>query len=188
MVKLMPGIRSILGGFLVAAAVMAAAAPARADQDAVQFFRDIDVTPDTPVQGVVCFFCSVHVDGKAMGDIVVFFGNVTINGEAQHDVVNFFGHITAADGSSIGEDVVSFFGGVRLGENVHVGQDLVCIFGSVRAPDSASVGGDRVGIPGVVLYGPVIILILIVMVIVRELRAYRLRRYMAGIYPYPPQR
>ncbi len=185
---MMPGIRRILGVFLVAAALAAAATPARADEDAVQFFHDINVTPDTPVHDVVCFFCNVRMDGQALGDVVVFFGDVHINGQAHHDVVNFFGHITAEDNSSIGDDMVSFFGGVRLGENVHVAKDLVCIFGSVRAPGSATVGGDRVGIPGFVLYGPLIVIFLIVWVIVHELRAYRYRRWMAGGYPYPPQR
>jgi hypothetical protein len=184
----MPGIRSILGTFLVVAALLAAAVPARADQDAVQFFRSIDVTPDAPVHDAVCFFCNVHVDGQVMGDVVVFFGNININGQAHHDVVNFFGHITASDNSSIGEDAVSFFGGVRLGENVHVGQDLVCIFGSVRAPSSATNGGDRVSIPEIVFFGPLIVLVIVIMVIVRELRAYQRRRYMAGVYPYPPPR
>ncbi len=184
----MLGIQRILGCFLVFSALLAAAAPACAEEDAVQFFKDIDVTPDTPVHDAVCFFCNVHVDGQALGDIVVFFGNISINGQAHHDVVSFFGHITAADNSSIGDDVVSFFGGVRLGENVHIGQDLVCVFGSVRAPASASVGGDRVGIPWMVFYGPLIVIFLVAWVIVREVRVLQRRRWMAGGYPYPPQR
>src|SRR5580692_4528701 len=107
----MPGTRRILGAFLVAAALSAAAVQAHASQDAVQFFRTIEVTPDAPVHDAVCFFCDVNVDGQVMGDIVAFFGNITIHGEAHHDVVNFFGHITASDNSSIGEDAVSIFGG-----------------------------------------------------------------------------
>ena len=183
---MMPGIRPILGVFLVAAALAAAAVPARADRDAVQFFNSIDITPDTPVHDAVCFFCSVHADGDVMGDIVVFFGTVQLNGHAHHDVVNFFGHISASDNSSIDHDAVSIFGGIRLGENARVGRDMVCIFGSAHAPGSASVGGDRVGIPGLILYGPFIVIGLIVWVIVRESRACRMRRWMANGYPYPP--
>ncbi len=89
-------------------------------EDAVQFFRNINVTPDQPVKDAVCFFCSVRVEGNVNGDIVVFFGNVRLNGQAHHDVVNFFGSVPAADNSSIGGDLVSFFGYVRLGENVSV--------------------------------------------------------------------
>ena len=91
------------------------AAPARADHDAVQFFNDIHVTPDSPTHDAVCFFCSVHVDGYIKGDVVVL-GDVRLNGEPRHDVVNFFGSVTASDDSSIGGDLVSFFGSVRLGE------------------------------------------------------------------------
>jgi len=183
---MMPGIRSILGVFLVAAAFAAAAIPARADQDNVEFFHNIDVTPDTPAHDAICFFCNVNVDGDVMGDIVVFFGSVRLNGNAHHDVVNFFGHIAAADNSTIGGDAVSIFGGVRLGENVHVAKDVVSIFGSAHMPASASVGGDRVGIPGLILYGPFIFIALVVWVIVRESRAWRMRRWMASGYPYPP--
>ena len=173
---------------LAAAALAAAAVPAHANRDAVQVFNTIDVTPDTPVHDAVCFFCSVHVDGQVLGDIVVFFGNVRLNGQAHHDVVNFFGHITVSDNSSIDHDAVSIFGGIRLGENAHVGRDMVCIFGSVHAPGSATVGGDRVGIPGLILYGPIFIIFLIVWFVVHELRAGQRRRWMAGGYPYPPQR
>jgi hypothetical protein len=186
---MMPGIRRILGVFLFAAAfLVAAAVPAHAGQDQVQFFHNIEITPDTPAHDAVCFFCNVHADGEVMGDIVVFFGSVRLNGHAHHDVVNFFGHITAADNSSIGGDAVSFFGGVRLGENAHVAKDVVCIFGSAHVPPSASIGGDRVGIPGLILYGPAIVIFLIVWVIVREVRCSRRRRWMASYYPYPPQR
>ncbi|HEX4029439.1 MAG TPA: hypothetical protein VHX20_03700 [Terracidiphilus sp.] len=184
----MPWTRSILAALLLAAAALTAATPARADQDAVQFFHDIGVTPDAPVADAVCFFCNVHVDGQVTGDIVVFFGDVRIDGQAHHDVVNFFGRISAADNSSIGDDAVSIFGGVRLGENVHIGQDLVCIFGSVHAPPSATVGGDRVGIPGLVFYAPLIVIFLLIWVIAHEVRASRRRRWMAGGYPFPPQR
>jgi len=184
----MPEIRRILGVFLAAAALAAAAKPALANQDAVEFFHDINIVPDTPAHDVVCFFCNVRVDGQVMGDIVDFFGDVYINGQAHHDVVNFFGRITAADDSSIGHDAVSIFGGIRLGENVRVGRDMVCIFGSVHAPGSATVGGDRVGIPGLILYAPAIVIFLIVWIIVHESRASRRRRWMAGGYPYPPQR
>ena len=177
----------MLAAGLLGAALAAAAAPAHANQDTVQFFRSINVTSDTPVHDAVCFFCSVHVDGKVMGDIVVFFGDVRINGEAHHDVVNFFGHVSAADNSTIGGDLVSMFGGIRLGENVSVGKDMVCMFGNVRAPSSASVHGDRVGIPAQILLIPLLVIVLIVFLIVNAVRSHRRRQFMAG-YPFPPAR
>ncbi len=134
--------RRFLALCLFGAALAVAAAPVRASEDAVQFFNNIEVTPDAPVHDAVCFFCNVHADGEVNGDIVVFFGNVRLNGHAHHDVVNFFGQVTAADNSSIGGDLVSFFGSVRLGENVTVTKDLVAMFGVVHTPSSVSVGKD----------------------------------------------
>ncbi|HEY1767731.1 MAG TPA: hypothetical protein VGG26_08750 [Terracidiphilus sp.] len=178
----------MLGLGLLAAALAAAAVPARAEQDAVQFFHNITVTTDTPVHDAVCFFCSVHLDGNAMGDIVVFFGNVSLDGDAHHDVVSFFGHVSAAGHSSIGGDLVAIFGSVRLGDEVSVGRDMICLFGDVRAPSSVRVRGNRVGIPGLFLSLPLIVILLVVMLIARELRSFRRRRYMAGGYPFPPGR
>jgi hypothetical protein len=159
-----------------------AAAPARADQDAVEFFHNLTVTGDMPVHDAVCFFCNVHIDGKATGDIVVFFGNVNLDGVAEHDVVNFFGNITAADNSRIEHDTVSLFGNIRLGQNASVGHDVVTIFGSVHAPESASVGRDHVTISGWILYGPLLVLALLI-VLLYERRAHRLRLAMRGYYP-----
>jgi hypothetical protein len=171
---------------LLAAVFALAAIPAHADRDAVQFGSNIDVTDANPVHDAVCFFCSVRVDGKVSGDIVVFFGDIHLAGEAHHDVVNFFGSITAADNSSIGGDMVSFVGSVRLGENVTVEKDLVAMFGALHAPASVSVGGDRVVQPGIVLSLPLLVLVLVVLVIIRECRASRRRRLMYG-HPYPPR-
>jgi hypothetical protein len=176
--------RRMLALCVLGAALAAASAPARADDDAVDFFHNIEVTQDAPVQDAVCFFCSVHVNGKVNGDIVVFFGNVRLNGEAHQDVVSFFGGVTAADNSSVGGDLVSFFGNVRLGENVSVAQDLTCFFGDIRTARTAMVHGDRVDIPGIVLYLPVLFIALVIWLIVHELRTRRERMMMQ--YPYPP--
>lgn len=184
----MRAIRTIFETALLGFALAVAAVPAHADRDAVQFFQNITVTPDMSAHDVVCFFCSARVDGEVRGDIVVFFGNVRINGQAHHDVVNFFGRTTVTDNSAIDHDLVNFFGGIRLGENAHVGRDMVCFFGGVHAPGSASVGGDRVNIPALIFYGPVIFLILVIWRIAHEVRARQRRQWLAGGYPYPPQR
>jgi len=110
-------IRRLLAVCLLGALFAAAATPARADRDAVQFFSDIHVAPDTTVHDAVCFFCNVRIDGEVRGDLVVFFGNVHLAGKADHDVVNFFGETTAADNAQIGNNLVNFFGIIRLGED-----------------------------------------------------------------------
>jgi hypothetical protein len=171
---------------LFGATLAAAAAPARASQDAVQFFRNIDVTPDTPVHDAICFFCSVRAQGTVEGDIVVFFGNVRLNGEARNDLVDFFGKVSAADNSSIGGDLVSFFSSVRLGENVSVAKDMVTMFGVVHAPASVSVGKDRVEFSPWIFFGPLLAILLAVIVILYAVRAHR-RRQFAQSYPFPPQ-
>lgn len=174
-----------LAAGLLAATVAAAPTPARANDDAVQFFSNIHVTPDSPVHDAVCFFCSVQVDGKITGDIVVFFGSIHISGEAQHDVVNFFGSVRTDDNVTIAHDLVSIFGSVRLGENSSVGRDAVSLFGSMHAPASAHIGGDRVSIPGIIFYGPSLLIIGIIVLIVHEIRSRRYR-WPVGYPPPPP--
>jgi len=171
---------------LFGAVLAAAAVPAHADQDAVQFFGNIDVTPDQPIKDAVCFFCSVRADGNVNGDIVVFFGNVRLNGVAHHDVVSFFGNVSAADNSAIGGDLVSFFGSVRLGENVSVRKDVVAMFGVVHAPSSVSIGHDRVMFSPWIFFGPLLVIFLVLFLIVHEVRVHRMRQYPQN-YPLPPR-
>ena len=174
---------------LVAAALAAAPACARAEDDAVQFFNNIDVTPDSPVQDAVCFFCSVRLEGKASGDVVVFFGDVRVNGQAQ-DVVDFFGKVTASNGSSIEGDLVTIFGSAHLGDGVKVGGDLVTIFGASHTPSSVTVGGDHVVLSPWILFAPLLIVFLVVYLIVHVIRSSRYRVAAAGypmVPPMPPQ-
>jgi hypothetical protein len=177
-------IRRVLAFTLLCAAF--ASTRAHAEEDAVQFFSNIDVSPASTVHDAVCFFCSVNLEGKATGDVVVFFGNTHIATNAEHDVVNFFGNITADDNATIDHDMVSMFGNIRLGENVHVGQDLVAMFGTLHAGNNVSVDGDRVVQPAFIFYGPLIFLVVVLILIIREFRAYRRRVFLRG-YGFPPR-
>jgi predicted acyltransferase (DUF342 family) len=178
-------IRRLLPVCLLVAAFAMFASPAFASRDEVQFGSTIHVARDTSIHDAVCFFCNVDADGTVEGDIVVFFGDVHIAGNANHDVVNFFGNVTADNNASIGQDMVSMFGSIRLGENVSIGKDLVAMFGSLRAGDSVTVGGDRVVQPGWVFWGPLLVIALVVIVVVREFRNQRRRAYLRN-YPFPP--
>jgi hypothetical protein len=178
--------RRILAFLCLGIALAVAAKPARADGDQVQFFSNIEIPADSSVHDAVCFFCSVDIQGTATGDVVVFFGNTHIAKESNHDVVNFFGRVTADDNASIGNNLVSFFGNVRLGENAHVGEDLVAMFGSLHLGDGASIEGDRVVQPAVFFFGPFILLVLVIVLVVREYRAYRRRLFLRG-YQFPPR-
>ena len=169
---------------LLVLAVGAVATPAYATKDEVQFGNSIRVARDTSIHDAVCFFCDVDAEGTVEGDIVVFFGNVHIATAANHDVVNFFGTIRVDDDASVGQDMVSMFGGVRLGENVSIGKDLVAMFGGLRASDSVTVHGDRVVQPAWIFWGPLLVIMVVCIVVIRELRAHRRRAFMH--YPYPP--
>lgn len=171
---------------LLLTAFALAPAVARAENDAVQFGSDINVSSSHPIHDAVCFFCSVHVQGEVTGDIVVFFGGVQIDGKANHDVVNFFGRTRLADDSIVGRDLVNFFGSVRAGENVQIGGSLVVVLGSLRAPESLSVGKDRVVQPAWLLWIPLTILALIIIAIVQLIRTWQRRRMYAN-FQIPPQ-
>ena len=177
-------IRYILALTLLSAVFAPAAA--RAEHDEVQFFANIHVGPDSTIHDAVCFFCNVDIEGKATGDVVVFFGHTHIASEAHHDVVNFFGKVTADDNATIYHDLVSMFGSVSLGENVHVGQDLVAVFGSLHAGDGVTVDGDRVVQPAWIFFAPLFFFIAVIVLIVREFRAYRRRVFLRG-YGFPPR-
>jgi predicted acyltransferase (DUF342 family) len=101
-------------------------------------------------------------------------------------VVNFFGSVTADDNATIDHDMVSMFGNIRLGENVHVGQDLVAMFGTLHTGDNVSVDGDRVVQPAFIFYAPLIFLIVVLILIIREFRSYRRRVFLRG-YGFPPR-
>jgi hypothetical protein len=179
----MLGKPTILAAVLIAAAAFAAGpAAARADDDAVTFFGNIDVTPDKPVHDAVCFFCSVRVEGKVNHDMVVFFGNVRLDGQVGHDSVSFFSSVRATDNSAIGHDMVSFFTETHLGENVSVGHDLVSMLGAVHAPQSVEIGHDRVQFPGLFVSIPGLVIFIVVVVVICERRAHRRRMMMQG-YP-----
>ena len=171
--------------FLLASALLFAVVPARADKDAVQFGSNIVVPEGHTIHDAVCFFCSVNAKGDIDHDVVVFFGNVHITHQSRHDVVVFFGSIRAEDDASIGHDMVNFFGNTHLGENISVGGDAVVMFGGLHAADTVNIAGSRVAQPIWIFWTPLIVLGLIISLIVREVRAWRRRQFIAA-YGYPP--
>lgn len=164
--------------FLLLACTLAT--PARAAEDIVHFGNSIEIGPNQRVHDAVCFFCDVNVHGAAGHDIVVFFGSVHVDGHADHDVVDFFGNVRLEDGASIRHDMVNFFGSSWLGENASVGQDAVVMFGSLHEAGSASIGKNQVVQPGILFWGPFLVIIGVVILIVREARRSRHMRMLRG--------
>lgn len=181
-------ITRVFAALLVAAPALAlTATPARA-QDAVHFASDIHVPSNGSVRDAVCFFCSVEAEGQINGDVVVFFGHTHIAGQAHRDVVTFFGGVDVDDEASVGRDLVDFFGSVQLGNNASVGHDMVAFFGRTHVAQTASVANSTVFLPGLFLDVPLILFVIVGVVLAREYRAWRWRRYYASYpYPYPHQ-
>jgi hypothetical protein len=74
--------------------------------------------------------------------------------------------------------MVSILGPVHLGDHATIGRDAVSIMGSFHAAPSADVGRRNVIQPGIYLPLPGLALIFILILIVRERRAYRRRQFM----------
>jgi hypothetical protein len=173
--------RPQFAAFLFALLILTACAQkAQADEDIVHFGSSIHVAKDVTAHDVVCFFCSVHIEGNVNGDTVVFFGNVDLDGSSNHNVVNFFGSVKAGNNSSVGQDLVNFFGSVRLGENVTVGNNLVVMFGGLQAAQSANVGEQQVFFPAWIFWVPFLVIFGGISIVVGEYRAYNRRRLLRG--------
>lgn len=109
------------------ALLLAAVLPASA-ADQVHFGQDIKISANETAGDLVCFLCSVDVQGEVHGDIVVFGGSLHLNGPAN-------------------QDVVVFGGGVNMEDTAEIGQDLVVFGGRLNGASSNAVHGDTVIFP-----------------------------------------
>lgn len=94
-------------------------------RDEVRFGQDVTVPDQQTVHDVVCFLCSVRVDGAAHGDVVVFAGNIYLNGTVHGDVVDFGGRLTLTENASVGRGVVVFGGRLNQNPGSTIGRDTV---------------------------------------------------------------
>ena len=161
---------------LCAAALLFVAAPARAQNDRVQFFSNIHIGPNDTANNAVCFFCSVDAEGPVNGNIVAFFSHVNVRTTVDQNVVSFFSNMNVLPGSSVDQNLVTMFGSVHVDNGAHVGQNAVTMFGSFYAADSASIDGNRVYFPFWLFGIPTLLIGLVIYVIVREVRERRYRR------------
>jgi hypothetical protein len=142
-------VRRVILALLMSVLCCGAAFAHSGDNDHVRFGSDIRVGQDDTAGDLVCFFCSVEVDGRA-GDTVVFFGDVRVNGTAN--------------------DVVLFGGTLDIGDNAEV-HDPVVMGGRIHASSAASIKGERVVFPEIVLLVPLVIVGLMVWFLVWLLRS-----------------
>jgi len=134
---------------------------AHAEGDRVSFMRDITVASDEDVQDVVCFLCSIRIEGPVHQDAVAFLGSIHADAPIQGDAVAFLGNIA-------------------LGPEAHVGGDCVTVLGSVTQHGNGQVGQDLVQLPMALILVPICFLIFLVYLIRSVVR----RAYTP--YPMPP--
>jgi hypothetical protein len=170
---------------LCAAAFLCLAAPARAEDDSVEFFSDVHIAPGKPVQNAVCFFCSIDVESKVNGNLVTFFSDVHVGSDVHRNMVNFFSSVTARPNVSIRQNAVNFFSDVQLKDGVHVGENVVAMFGVTEISPAATVSGNRVLFPFWLFGGPMMLLGPMIYYIMRELKYRRYRDWLRQ-QPLPP--
>jgi hypothetical protein len=141
---------------------------AHADGDRVSFMHDITVASDEEAEDIVCFLCSIRVEGPVHKDAVAFLGSIHADAPIEGDAVVFLGNIS-------------------LGPEARVGKDCVAFLGSVNQHGTGQVGKDLVQFPLVLLFIPFLLLFFLIYVI-RTLvhRAYV--PYPMGPPPPPPMR
>ena len=61
---------------------------------------------------------------------------------------------------------------------------MVAMFGTVHAPASVSVGKDRVVFSPWIFFCPLLVMILVIVIIVHEVQAYRRRRFFRDTRPH----
>jgi hypothetical protein len=137
------------------------------DGDIVHFSQNIVVPEGQEARDVVCFFCSIEVDGTVNRDMVAFLGNIHVKGHAEHDAVAFLGNVTIGDNASIDHDVVVFAGNLHLG-------------------DGATIGNDRVVFPVFVFILPFLLVLGVIVLIIWAIRSLLTRGQ--PVYPMPPPR
>jgi hypothetical protein len=136
----------------------------RDGEDHVQFGSNVVVHEGETAGDIVCFFCSVDVEGKA-SDVVVFLGNAKINGDTG--------------------DVVVLGGRATLTSNATT-QDVV-VGGRVDADPNAVIRGDRTTFTPLFVVLPFIVFAIMVWLFVLLLKAIFGRPRQRVIYvPQPP--
>lgn len=128
-------------------------AAATAQEDRVQFGRDVVIEAGETVADVVCFGCSVTVEprGTVNGDIVTFGGSLRVEGPVGGDIVTFGGDITLD--APVGGDITTFGGHVRLGPLAVVGGNVSSSGGRIDRDPNAAVGGSVETRPGLLAWG-----------------------------------
>lgn len=147
------------GSWLVWAILALAAirpAPAAAESR-LMIGESIHVLPDERLDSVMCFACSILVEGVVEDSAVVILGELTNQGAIQRDALVIIGALESA--GAVGGDAVAVAGSMDLQNDVggnavailanlaveaagvNIGGDIVTIMGELGGSFSGSVGG-----------------------------------------------
>ncbi len=97
---------------------------AHADGDRVHFMHDIVVAEGETARDLVCFLCSIEVNGSGH-DAVAFLGSVRVRGHIEGDTVDFLGNVHLDDDATINGSCVVFGGSLHSRGSGAVGKDTV---------------------------------------------------------------
>lgn len=117
--------RRLLYAFLAVLLLSTFARTAHAEGDRVSFLHDINVNRSEDAHDLVCFLCSIHIDGPVHGDTVAFLGSIHSTAPMDGDAVAFLGNIDLGTGARVEKDCVAFLGSVHQQEPGQVGKDVV---------------------------------------------------------------
>ncbi len=92
------------------AGLVSGATPARAQDDALSFARDIVIPKGQTAGDAVCFLCAIRVEGDLYGDAVTIGGEVEISGRVMGDAVAAGGGMQLASGAKVGGEAVAVGG------------------------------------------------------------------------------
>jgi len=133
----------------LAAPVQAASdSPQRYPEDLVSAGSDVHLRPgDSVGRDVVCFGCSVDLDGARVGrDVVAMGGSVRMSdGRVGRDVVAVGGGVVLTGSASVGRDASSTGGGVSVKDQASVGRGASAFGGRVSTAAGAHVGTIAAG-------------------------------------------
>jgi hypothetical protein len=151
-----------------AALLLALAAPVHAASDSPQGYpedlvsagSDVHLRPgDSVGRDVVCFGCSVDLDGARVGrDVVAIGGSVRMtDGRVGRDVVAVGGGVLLTGSASVGRDASSTGGGVSVKDQASVGRGASAFGGRVSTDAGARVGTVAAGGGHVLPRGPMMV-------------------------------
>lgn len=142
---------------LLFSASIACAFPQQHMREIVSFFKDVNISKNTTVNG----------------DIVTFFGDISLMGTVEGNVVAIFGKVEVAGTAK--KDVVSVFGGITVTPNGTIERSAVAVLG-YGIENSGSINHDIVSVLGFFPYGmpaiAMILLLLLVFTVIKQMLAF----------------